>query len=383
MSVNHWLDGLRFQFAMTGRSRTRKRRLQHAQSAQIASESLENRLLLTTTYINAGGPNLAGDPSFVEDDSFQNGVGRSFGRNRAIDMSMVDSNLPMRAFQSVLWDNPRGAELQFDIPATPGSEYQIDLLFSEIWGGAFRPGVRIFDVAIEGSTVLDNFDIFGEVGARKALVKSFNVTATDGNLDIDLSHVANNPAIAGIIVTDLTGGGGGQTNTPPTISSIANQTVDENQSVGPLSFTVGDIDGDAITVTSTSNNSALVPQNAVSVTGSGSTRTVTVTPLANESGVATITLLASDGQATVTEPFTVTVNDAGGPVDPPMTDPRAMLLNAGGSAVGDFVSAASVLNRVRTNNPRRGAIANVPDGIPTSVFRSNAWTPPTSWRSAV
>jgi hypothetical protein len=358
---------------------SRKRRQVRAEAAQVTSESLESRLLLTSTFINAGGPGIAGDIAFVQDDAFQNGVGRSFRRNDAIDMSGVDSSLPQSVFQSVLWDGRGRSELQFDIPTTPGSEYQVDLLFSEIWRGGFDVGRRVFDVSLEGSVVLDNFDIYSEAGARTALVKSFDITATDSNLDIDFAHVSNNPAIAGIIVREI-GGGDGPVNVPPTISAIANQSVNENQTLGPLNFTVGDVDGDMVNVTATSSNPAVVPQSAVAVGGTGTSRTVTVTPATDAVGTSTVTLTASDGQASVAEQFVVTVNEVTGPVDPPPPGPgpqtQTLQLNAGGSSVGSFVSAAPFQDRVNTSNPRRPAsISNVPVGVPETVFQSSIWSP--------
>lgn len=374
MSINHWLDGLRSQFTTTGRQISRRRRRARAEAAQVASESLENRLLLTTTYINAGGPDIAGDLSFVEDDAFQNGVGRSYARRDAIDVSGVDSQYPESVFQSVLWDAPRGPELQFDIPTTPGSSYQVDLLFSEIWRGGFDVGRRVFDVSLEGTVVLDNFDIYSEVGARTAIVKSFDITATDGNLDIDFTHIKNNPAIAGIVVTEV---GSNPTNTPPTISAVADQNIDENETTGPISFTVGDADGDSVTVTAVSSNPLVVTATGISLSGTGANRAVTVTPVADADGATTITLTASDGTDTVTEQFLVTVNNTDGPIDPPQPGPATLALNAGGAAVGYFSSAAQFVNASRTSNPRRPAtISNVPAAIPASVFQSNVWSPP-------
>lgn len=374
MSVNHWLNSLRFQFSPIGRRLSRKRRIARSEAAQISSEALENRLLLTTTYINAGGQDLVGTPSFVEDDAFQNGVGRSYNRGGAIDTSQVDSSIPEEVFTSFLWDPSRGPELQFDIPANAGSEYKVDLLFSEIWRGGFDVGRRVFDVFLEGDTVLDNFDIYEEVGARTALVKSFDITATDNNIDIDFGHVRNNPAIAGIIVTEMTDDGGGSTNTPPGISSIPNQTTNQNQPLGPLSFTVNDADGDVVSLSATSSNPAVVAQNAVTTTGTGTNRSVTVTPTQNASGVTTVTLIASDGTASTTEQFVVTVNESDGPVDPPASG--AQMLNAGAGAVGEFEAASPFHDNARSSNPRRGAsISNVPAGIPEAVFQSNTWSP--------
>ena len=103
--------------------------------------------------------------------------------------------------------------------------------------------------------------------------------------------------------------------TPPTISSVANQTIDEDTTTGSLALTVADQDTpvNSLVVSATSSNAALVPNGNIVLGGSGANRTVTVTPAANQAGQTTITLTVSDGGFNVPTTFTVTVaavNDA-------------------------------------------------------------------------
>src|SRR5262249_14418643 len=69
-------------------------------------------------------------------------------------------------------------------------------------------------------------------------------------------------------------------NTPPTISDIVDQTVNEDTSTGALPFTVGDAETAAgsLTVSGSSSNPTLVPNANIVFGGSGANRTVTVTP---------------------------------------------------------------------------------------------------------
>ena len=99
-------------------------------------------------------------------------------------------------------------------------------------------------------------------------------------------------------------------NTPPTITSIADQMINRNTSTGPLNFTVGDAEtaAAALVVTGTSSNPALVPGTNIVFGGSGVSRTVTVTPLTNQNGATTITLGVNDGKVTVNTTFVVAVN---------------------------------------------------------------------------
>ncbi len=63
-----------------------------------------------------------------------------------------------------------------------------------------------------------------------------------------------------------------------------------------------------LTVTASSSNPSLVPNANIVVGGSGVSRTVTVTPVANQTGTATITVTGGDGFSTASDTFAVTVN---------------------------------------------------------------------------
>ncbi|MBI5757713.1 MAG: tandem-95 repeat protein, partial [Planctomycetales bacterium] len=100
-------------------------------------------------------------------------------------------------------------------------------------------------------------------------------------------------------------------NDPPTLSDISDQTIDSGTSTGAISFTVGDIDNavNSLVVTATSQNQTLVPNGSIVPGGSGATRTVTVTPAANQSGSTTITVFVTDGLVTVSDTFVLNVTN--------------------------------------------------------------------------
>jgi hypothetical protein len=97
---------------------------------------------------------------------------------------------------------------------------------------------------------------------------------------------------------------------PPSISDIANQTINENQSTEPISFTVSDPDTplNLLTVSASSSNTTLIPNGNLILDGSGGNRTITVTPAADQSGSATITVSVSDRNSSSNDTFDVTVN---------------------------------------------------------------------------
>ncbi|HAV63985.1 MAG TPA: hypothetical protein DCY13_16665 [Verrucomicrobiales bacterium] len=124
-------------------------------------------------------------------------------------------------------------------------------------------------------------------------------------------------------------------NDRPTISALGNRTINEDTTTGAISFTVADVDHSAaaLTVSGASSNSALVPPANIVFGGSGSARTVSVSPAPDQSGFATITVTVSDGSLTASSSFVLTVqpvNDA--PVvfagaDATVTLPASLSLN--------------------------------------------------------
>lgn len=100
-------------------------------------------------------------------------------------------------------------------------------------------------------------------------------------------------------------------NTPPVISGIPNQTTTTGVAVGPITFVIADVQTapTALVVTGSSNNTALVPNSGIILGGTGSNRTVTVVPLAGQTGTTTITLTVIDSASLSSQTsFTVTVS---------------------------------------------------------------------------
>ncbi len=103
-------------------------------------------------------------------------------------------------------------------------------------------------------------------------------------------------------------------NPAPTISDIPDQMMDEDTSSSPIGFTVADSNSDDanLTVTGISNNTTLLPNSGI-VIGPASpidgSRTVTLTPAADQFGQVKVTLWVSDGHSTVGHTFLLTVTN--------------------------------------------------------------------------
>jgi hypothetical protein len=151
--------------------------------------------------VNAGGGTLAGDPAWVSDGAFNNASAASSKTTTVSNaINLTHASLPVGTpeamFKSERYDEPTKANMQWDFAVTPGT-YEVRLYFAETYNKGQGVGKRVFDVMIEGQTVLDNYDVFAEVGGYKGVMKSF-VINSDGNIDIDFAHVVQNPSIKGI-----------------------------------------------------------------------------------------------------------------------------------------------------------------------------------------
>ncbi len=142
--------------------------------------------------INAGGGAVS---PFAADTYFD--TGSSYSSTAAINTSGVTNPAPAAVYQSVRWNSA----FTYTIPGlTVGNSYLVRLHFVELtWTAA---GQRLFNVAINGTNVLSNFDIYAAVGQNHALVREFKATAnSSGQIVIAFTQgTADNPSVAGIEV---------------------------------------------------------------------------------------------------------------------------------------------------------------------------------------
>jgi len=151
-------------------------------------------------------------------------------------------------------------------------------------------------------------------------------------------------------------------NQPPSISNIPDQTISENSSTPAIPFTIGDKETDAgsLQLSASSSNSGLIPDSNIVFGGSGSNRTVTATPAANQAGTSTITVTVSDGTSTASDSFQVTVEAGGvltvtcdnasriyGSPNPTFTG-RLAGLREGDNITATFTTSASISSGVGT-----------------------------------
>ena len=174
----------------------------------------------------------------------------------------------------------------------------------------------------DAETFPDNL-LVSSSSSNPTLVPNGNITlgGSGANRTVTILPAANQSGTAVITLTVSDGRATASTsfnlnvtpvNDPPSISDIGNQTVAQNTSTGPISFTVGDLETAAgsLVVSGSSSNVTLVPNSNIVFGGSGANRTVTVAPANNQFGTVTITVTVSDGALTARDTFVLTVNSA-------------------------------------------------------------------------
>jgi LmbE family N-acetylglucosaminyl deacetylase/chitodextrinase len=166
------------------------------------NESLPSATASATTLASAAGIVLrinAGASSAYVDTQ-----GRTWSADTGFNTGVITTNANAIAgteddvlYRSGRYDKSTLPELRYSF-AVPNGTYQVRLHFCENYAGTMVVGARVFDVDIEGVRTFENVDAFAEVGARTALIKTANVTVTDGRLDIDFLHQVENPLVNAI-----------------------------------------------------------------------------------------------------------------------------------------------------------------------------------------
>ena len=152
--------------------------------------------------------------------------------SNTIDMSHVTNPAPQAVYQSERYGN-----FTYTVPGlTPGAPYGVRLHFAELYWGAPGGasggiGSRVFNVAINGTQVLTNYDIYADAGgADIATIKQFQATAgVSGTITIQYTTVTNNAKSSGIEIVPGT--------LPPTATPTSTATATSTNTPVPPTAT--------------------------------------------------------------------------------------------------------------------------------------------------
>ena len=179
--------------------------------------------------INAGGPGVYYNDQYFEADNYYYD-GNAYTNSRV--------NLPP------LYQTERTAPdpyyIRYYIPLDPGN-YLLRLHFAEIYwgapgGGGGGVGTRVFDVVAEGTKLLDDYDIFKEVGTSTAVIKEFEVTNQDGYFYLYFDGRrgeggADQPKISAFELISMDNSG-------PNVAPVANASASPAAGNAPLTVTL-------------------------------------------------------------------------------------------------------------------------------------------------
>ncbi len=155
-----------------------------------------------TYAVNCGGSD---EDRFEADNYYTNGG--TYTNASTIDMTGLVNPAPEAVYQC-----ERHGDFSYTFPGlNSGVNYIVRLHFAEIYHSAV--GSRIFDVAINGTDVLTDYDIFAITGARyKTHIEEFTTQCNaTGQITVEFTTIVDNSLICGIEVVyngipDPTGG---------------------------------------------------------------------------------------------------------------------------------------------------------------------------------
>lgn len=144
-------------------------------------------------YVNAGGPTHI-DPTGLY---WQGDTGATLGTSYSNGGAIANTTTPY------LYQSERFHTAAFTYSyIVPNGTYQVKLKFAEIFPPFTAPGQRVFNVVLNGNTVLPNFDIVASAGGQfKAIDRTFPVTVNNGLIQITFQPVVSAPQINAIQIT--------------------------------------------------------------------------------------------------------------------------------------------------------------------------------------
>ena len=383
------VSGNSFTYSLTGSSVTSFVAVVSGSSGPTATPTRTATPVVSSSWrVNAGGPSYTDTLGNVwaADENFNGGS------------TIAEGGAVTGTNDSTLYDTQRYGTFSYSFNVPAGS-YQVTLKLAENYSGDFATGDRVFNIAINGSTVLSNLDVFSQVGSNTADDKVINNvspvngvititftggTSTDTNAMVEALQVIPQPATPTSTRTN--------TPVPPTSTNTAvpPTATRTNTPVPPTStFT-------AVPPTATRTSTPLPPTPTFTLVPPTATRTstpvpptptnTTVPPTATNTGVPpTSTNTPVPPTATNTSlPPTVT-NTA---LPPTVTNTPAPPTATNTAAPPTSTSTPAPPTATFTAMPPTSTSTPVPStstptAVPPTATRTNTPVPPTSTSTSV
>ena len=157
-----------------------------------------------TVRINSGGPTYVDSSGniWAADSGYTGGT------------NYTGSSVIANTSDSILYQTVRYGNFSYNL-SIPNGTYTVTLKFAEVYFTS--AGQRVFNVTINGQTVLANMDIVAAAGAgQKALDQTFPVTVQNGGLTVQFTSLVNYAMVSAIQVSPATT----SAPPPPTLSTV-------------------------------------------------------------------------------------------------------------------------------------------------------------------
>ncbi len=286
-------------------------------------------IVSSTWRVNAGGPAYTGTTGLLwaADENYSGGS------------TAAEGGAVTGTSDSTLYDTQRygnSFSYSFNVPA---GAYQVTLKFAENYSGDFANGDRVFNVAINGTTVLANLDVYAQVGSNTADDKVINnVSPSGGVITIQFTGTSSADTSAMVEAIQVIPQPATPTSTfTPTLTRTGTPTFTSTPAVtNTATFTRTNT---AIPPTATKTNSPVPP----TITNTPAPPTVTNTP-APPTATGTNTPVPPTATSTNT-PVPPTATRTNTPV-PPTATPTAVV-----SGASFEVQLLSSVTSATTNSP--------------------------------
>ncbi|MDF7814857.1 malectin domain-containing carbohydrate-binding protein [Hymenobacter sp. YC55] len=303
---------VKFSTAVGG-TQTAKLVVSHSGAGDTTVTALKGGGRMAPLYrVRAGGDAVTTSTGTFSADQNFNGNGSTYYAGNAITGTEDDALYQAERY---------GTSFGYAFPVSSGQQYRVVLHFAEIYATAV--GQRVFDVSLEGSKVLDNYDIYKKVGTNVATTETFTTTVADDVLNLSFSSLAadggvDNAKISAIEVYRLSSG----TNQPPLANAGPDKTVSLPATSTSLSGSGSDTDG---TIANYAWTQVSGPNTAIF--SNKNVAAPTLNNLVAGSYVFSLIVTDNENQASTADQIVVKVNPVPAGVAP------IYRVNAGGSAV--------------------------------------------------
>jgi uncharacterized repeat protein (TIGR02543 family) len=163
-----------------------------AKSGTVSGTASVTVSSISTTIYQVDCGSSSGTSPFKADQYGSGGTQRTV--TNTITISGITNPAPQGVYQSERYGNST-----YTFPSlTAGAQYTVRLHFAELYQTA--TGKRVFNVAINGTAVLSNFDIYATAGGNyRAVLREFTATAnSSGQIAVQFTTVTDNATIEGI-----------------------------------------------------------------------------------------------------------------------------------------------------------------------------------------